>query len=122
LAAGVLEQTLATLAARGSINGLKAWLGPCIGPSAFEVGEEVLAAFVAADAQAQAAFKPLPTPGKYLADLPALARQRLAKAGVAQVQGNDGGLAWCTFNQTGAFFSHRREGVTGRFAAGISLI
>jgi hypothetical protein len=122
LAAGVLENTLNTLANKGAFEDLKVWLGPCIGPSAFEVGEEVRAAFMATDLQAETAFKPLLAQGQYLADLPALARQRLAKAGVAEVEGNDSSLSWCTFSQAEVFFSHRRDGISGRFAAGISLI
>jgi len=122
LAAGVLDNTLNTLANKGALEDLKVWLGPCIGPSAFEVGEEVRAAFMATDPQAVTAFKPLLAQGQYLADLSALARQRLAKAGVAEVEGNDSSLSWCTFSQAGVFFSHRRDGISGRFAAGISLI
>ena len=122
LAGGVLENTVQSLIGKGSVEDVQAWLGPCIGPTAFEVGEEVREAFVAADPHAQAAFKPLATPGKYLADLPALARQRLHGAGVTQVEGNDGSLSWCTFNQAQTFYSHRRDGVSGRFAASICLI
>ena len=122
LAGGVLENTLQALLGQGSVQDVQAWLGPCIGPTAFEVGEEVREAFVAADPHAQAAFKPLATPGKYLADLPALAHQRLHGAGVTQVEGNDGSLSWCTFSQAQTFYSHRRDGVSGRFAASICLI
>ena len=119
LAAGVLEQTLRVFS---NTQHLRVWFGPCIGPSAFEVGAEVRAAFVSANPWAETAFQALPTSGKYLADLPALARQRLAKMGVTQAEGNDGSLSWCTFSQAGLFYSHRRDGVSGRFAAGISLI
>lgn len=100
-----------------------AWLGPCIGPQAFEVGPEVRAAFCAADADAGRHFAAQPG-GKFLAHLPALARQRLAALGVAQVYGNDGSAAWCTVAQTSRFFSHRRDGGasgTGRMAACIWL-
>jgi YfiH family protein len=100
-----------------------AWLGPCIGPQAFEVGPEVRAAFCAADADAGRHFA-AQAGGKFLAHLPALARQRLAALGVAQVYGNDGSAAWCTVAQTSRFFSHRRDGGaggTGRMAACIWL-
>ncbi|PWQ83130.1 laccase, partial [Stenotrophomonas maltophilia] len=73
-----------------------AWLGPCIGPNAFEVGDEVRAAFVAQAAGADACFRPGPAPGKWWADLPRLARQRLRAVGVEAVHGNDGSDAWCT--------------------------
>jgi YfiH family protein len=95
-----------------------AWLGPCIGPQAFEVGEEVRAAFVAHDAQAQCMFQ-ADKPGKWRADLAGLARQRLAALGIQQVFGNDGSPGWCTASQASRFFSHRRDQVTGRFAVAI---
>lgn len=97
-----------------------AWLGPCIGPQAFEVGDEVRAAFVAHNAQALALFVPH-TPGKWLADLAGLARQRLAAMGVTRVHGNDGSAPWCTVANPSRFFSHRRDRVSGRFAASIWL-
>lgn len=99
---------------------LIAWLGPCIGPRAFEVGDEVRSAFVQAHAAAQDCFVPAAS-GKWLADLPALARQRLQRLGVTEVYGNDGTDAWCTVNQRSWFFSHRRDGVSGRMAACIWL-
>ncbi|BFO56085.1 peptidoglycan editing factor PgeF [Acidovorax sacchari] len=122
LAGGVLEQALARLDADG---GVLAWLGPCIGPTAFEVGEEVREAFCAQDAGAGTLFSPQGG-GKYLADLPGLARRRLGALGVAGVWGNDGGDGWCTVRQASRFFSHRasvqRFGSTGgRFAACIWL-
>jgi YfiH family protein len=116
LAGGVLEQAMKAFAAEGSPRVI-AWLGPCIGPEAFEVGAEVKAAFEAHASEAAACFKPAGAPGKWLADLPALARQRLRAAGVASVHGNDGGNAWCTVANPSRFFSHRRDGVSGRFAA-----
>lgn len=97
-----------------------AWLGPCIGPEAFEVGAEVKAAFEAQDPQAAAMFKPL-AGGKFLADLPGLARQRLAALGITRVYGNDGSRAWCTVANPSKFFSHRRDRVSGRFAASVWL-
>lgn len=93
------------------------WLGPCIGPTAFEVGAEVREAFLAADSQADRCFKPHGE--KYWADLPALARQRLAKLGITQIYGNDGSIEWCTVSNPSNFFSHRRDRVSGRFAASI---
>lgn len=123
LAAGVVEQALAHLRALEgpeSASDCLAWLGPAIGPGAFEVGPEVRAAFVDADPAAAACFVPA-APGKYLADLPALARQRLARQGVTRVYGNDGSPPWCTVGNEARFFSHRRDGrrlgASGRMAA-----
>lgn len=99
---------------------LIAWLGPCIGPEAFEVGADVVAAFTQTHAQAAACFRPQ-TAGKWLADLPALARQRLAALGVSRVFGNDGSAAWCTVGNPSRFFSHRRDRISGRQAACIWL-
>jgi polyphenol oxidase len=108
-----------------------AWLGPCIGPSAFEVGAEVRASFVAAQPEASRCFvavTPSHTSGqqKYLADLQGLARLRLQALGVTQIYGNDGSAAWCTVSNPSRFFSHRRDassgfGTTGRMAACIWL-
>ena len=97
-----------------------AWLGPCIGPAAFEVGPEVKAAFEAADAQAAALFQPHGS-GKWLADLPGLARRRLQALGFSRIHGNDGGPGWCTVGNVSRFFSHRRDRVSGRFAASVWL-
>lgn len=108
LAAGVLERTVAALGGAG----VMAWLGPAIGLAHFEVGEEVRAAFLAADAEAAAAFIPGRESGKWMADLYELARQRLAAAGVEQVFG--GGRD--TFADSAHFFSYRRDGQTGRMA------
>ena len=120
LANGVIENTVETLCQQGGVSShnLRVWLGPCIGPSAFEVGAEVREIFLKADANAGRCFKPLSSqPDKYLADLPALARERLRSLGVLSVAGNDGGDAWCTVQQSSRFFSYRRDGITGRFAA-----
>lgn len=97
-----------------------AWLGPCIGPQAFEVGEEVRAAFVTWAAESAGCFKPL-TPGKWLADLAALARLRLRALGIRQIYGNDSSAAWCTVGNASRLFSYRRDRVTGRFCASIWL-
>jgi YfiH family protein len=113
LAAGVLEETVGAFATEAGPDELMAWLGPCIGPEAFEVGDEVRAAF----ASAPQCFKPAAAPGKWLADLAGLARQRLQAAGLTQLYGNDGSARWCTVNNPLLFFSHRRDRVSGRFAA-----
>lgn len=100
-----------------------AWLGPCIGPTAFEVGAEVRAAFCDVHALADRHFVSRGG-GKYLADLVGLARQRLQALGVSRVYGNDGSAAWCTVGQPSRFFSHRYGsafGGSGRFAACIWL-
>ena len=111
LADGVLE---ATVAAMGVAPGeVIAWMGAAIGPQAFEVGDEVRKAFVARHPEAATAFVPQPAPGKWLADIYQLARVRLGHAGVQAVYG--GGR--CTFNESDAFYSYRRDGVTGRMAS-----
>lgn len=110
LAAGVLEATVARMGVPPSE--VIAWLGPAIGPQAFEVGGEVREAFVARDAAAAEAFRPGQLAGKWLADLYRLARLRLASAGVGEVFG--GGL--CTYSDP-RFYSYRRASVTGRFAS-----
>ena len=95
------------------------WLGPCIGPQAFEVGAEVRAAFCAHDSAAAVHFVPHGA-GKYLADLAGLARQRLHALGITHIYGNDGSAGWCTASNASRFFSHRRDnaalGASGRFA------
>lgn len=105
---GVIEATVAAMQVAPA--DVIAWLGPAIGPTAFEVGDEVRAAFVATDAIADAAFKPAGQPGKWLADIYLLARQRLAALGVTAVYGGD----CCTVSESRRFFSYRRDGVTGR--------
>ncbi len=119
--AGVLEGLWAALGARGARpDRAHVWLGPCIGPEAFEVGPEVMQAFVQAQRDAAAAFRP-GQGGRLLADLPALARLRLGQLGLAAVSGNDGTSAWCTVSRPALFFSHRRDAVrlgsSGRMAA-----
>jgi polyphenol oxidase len=99
-----------------------AWLGPCIGPTAFEVGPEVREAFVGQCPGDERFFMPHPVAqGKYLADLAALARQRLRRLGVANLHGNDSSLPWCTYSNPLRYFSHRRDagllGSSGRMAA-----
>ena len=104
-----------------------AWLGPCIGPTAFKVGAEVKAAFEKGQPGANQFFKAT-AEGKYLADLAGLARTRLQALGVSKIYGNDSSAAWCTVGNPSRFFSHRRDagavasggngfGTTGRMAA-----
>jgi YfiH family protein len=109
LAAGVLEATVAAMATPAS--GLVAWLGPAAGPRAYEIGAEVREAFLAHDPAAATAFAAT-RPGHWRVDLYALARQRLAAAGVASVHG--GGE--CTISDPARYFSHRRDGRSGRLA------
>jgi YfiH family protein len=123
LAGGVIES--ACEAVRGAAGDQRlrpenvlAWLGPCIGPKAFEVGPEVKAAFEAHDPGASDLFEPY-REGKWLANLPGLARRRLASLGITRVYGNDGSGDWCTVANPSRYFSHRRDGASGRFAAGI---
>lgn len=120
LATGVLENTMAALHQAVPQAHWLAWLGPCIGPTAFEVGEEVRAAFVAQAAAAASCFRPH-APGKWLADLPALARQRLVALGLHGIHGNDSSAPWCTVGNPSRFFSHRRDRISGRLAACIWL-
>lgn len=97
-----------------------AWLGPCIGPRAFEVGADVVQAFVQDCPDAEQHFLPQ-TKGKYLVNLQGLARQKLAALGVTQVFGNDGTDLRCTALNPSQFFSHRRDRVSGRQLACIWL-
>ncbi|MEO9383386.1 peptidoglycan editing factor PgeF [Chromobacterium phragmitis] len=114
LCEGVIEAAVAAMSEPPAR--LMAWLGPAIGPDAFEVGAEVRQAFLAKDPAAAAAFVDIGD-GKYLADIYALARLRLEKLGVARVYGGD----FCTVIDRGRFFSYRRDGVTGRMASLIWL-
>jgi hypothetical protein len=112
LCSGVIEQTLRAMD-RPS-QALLAYLGPAIGPQAYEVGAEVRQAFIAADpgGGSEAAFGP-GSPGKFYADLYALARARLARNGVTRIYG--GGC--CTYTEGERFYSYRRDGATGRMAS-----
>ena len=110
LSRGVVENTITAMNVDPS--SLIAYLGPAIGPDTFEVGADVLDAFCSVDAEASRAFRPL-RPGKWLADLFLLGRQRLTRAGVTRIFG--GGM--CTVSDPAHFFSHRRDRVTGRMAA-----
>jgi YfiH family protein len=124
LAAGVLQNTVARLCelAGSEADAVSAWLGPCIGPRRFEVGADVVAAFrgLADPAHSDPGFRPCRRhdgSAGWLADLPRLACEALAEAGVHRVHGG----TWCTVEDPLRFFSFRRDGVTGRLAAAIAL-
>lgn len=143
LAGGVLRQNIESINALSSVNiaytarKIIAYLGPCIGPNAFEVGDEVKAVFEANLSNSAAMFKPIvnsetspessPKSGKWLADLAGLARLQLTQLGLAedQIFGNDSSADWCTVNNPLRFFSHRRDAVklgsSGRMAGCIWL-
>jgi YfiH family protein len=114
LAAGVIEATVRAFGVRPET--LLAWLGPAIGPRHFEVGAEVREALLQGDRGGEAAFI-ANARGRFMADLGMLARRRLAALGVTRVYG--GGE--CTYADPDRYFSHRRDGVTGRQAALIWL-
>jgi YfiH family protein len=119
LAGGVLGQTVSAMRAAGA-GEITAWMGPAIGPQAFEVGQDVFDSFARAlpDVDVGFAFTPRPgIEGKYLADMFALARLMLARDGVASVSGGTD----CTALQPDRFYSYRRDGVTGRQASLIWL-
>ena len=135
---GILEAVVERICAKTLVDTalvateIIAWLGPCIGSGAFEVGDDVRDAFVAQDRAARAMFTPSCSDktagktagsyaGKWLADLQGLARLRLAALGVTQIYGNDGTQSWCTVSNSSRFFSHRRDRVSGRMAACIWL-
>lgn len=111
---GVIEQTVRSM--NVSPYTLMAWLGPAIGPQAFEVGDEVRAAFVARQQGAEAAFVPGAN-GKWFADIYQLARLRLNAMGITRIYG--GGL--CTHTDRARFYSYRRDGATGRMGTFIWL-
>lgn len=110
LAAGVLEATVTALPAAPS--DLLAWLGPAIGPQRFEVGADVREAFADRRPADARLFTPTDKPGKYLADIYALALRRLGALGVTRVYGG----GWCTIGDPARFYSYRRDGSTGRMA------
>jgi polyphenol oxidase len=114
LAGGVIEAAVRALAVRP--ERLLAWLGPAIGPEHFEVGAEVREAVVKGDGGAEVAFAPNAR-GRFMADLSVLARRRLAALGVGRIYG--GGR--CTYAEENRYFSHRRDGVSGRQATLIWL-
>lgn len=117
LAAGVLQHTVAHMRNAGGSN-IVAWLGPAIGSTHFEVGEDVRSVFADRSPNHAAAFRPVPErAGKYLADLYLLATQTLHDAGVADVQGGK----FCTVSEPQRFYSYRRDGTTGRMASMVWL-
>lgn len=115
LAGGVIPATVAAMACDPAQ--MLAWLGPAIGPQAFEVGSEVRAAFTALDGGNDGCFQPSPNPGRWLADIYGLARRQLAGLGITAIYGG----RWCTFTEPERFFSYRREQRTGRMASLIWL-
>lgn len=112
---GVVENAVAKM--NRDPASLMAWMGPAIGPSAFEVGEEVKREFEKHDPHAQLAFQPSAHPGKYLADIFTLAEHRLKRLGLTDIYSE----RQCTFNSPQHFYSYRRETTTGRMAAAIWL-
>ncbi|HVS25890.1 MAG TPA: peptidoglycan editing factor PgeF [Burkholderiales bacterium] len=114
LVAGVIEQTIRAMQAPPA--SLLAYLGPAIGPHAYEVGADVRDAFLRGDAGAEQAFAPCAS-GKWLANLYSLARQRLNRLGVKKISSGD----YCTHTDKARFYSHRRDGHTGRMASLIWL-
>ncbi|HMS27339.1 MAG TPA: peptidoglycan editing factor PgeF [Burkholderiaceae bacterium] len=136
LAAGVLQRTIERIYMKNqAVSGVNnaysamniiAWLGPCIGKNAFEVGDDVKTAFARQTPSAEAYFVALHD-GKWLADLAGLARMQLQQWGIplANLYGHDGSDAWCTVTQSQRFYSHRRDAATlggsGRMAACVWL-
>lgn len=117
LAAGIVEAAVEALCemAHCEPSSVHAWLGPCIGPRAFEVGADVVEAF-GGGARFSARRRADGSPG-WLADLAGLARDRLAAKGVGSIRGGE----WCTVEDRSRFFSFRRDGVTGRMAAAVAV-
>jgi YfiH family protein len=118
LCSGILENTileLLILNPRLKPQDVIVWMGPAIGPTCFEVGEDVLVSFQSSGIPfPETAFKPISDkPGKFLADIYLLARSRLQAAGISQIYGGD----LCTVSDSGQYFSYRRDGVTGRFGS-----
>ncbi len=125
---GVIEATIAKMQAKPA--NLMAWLGPAIGPNAFEVGANVREQFIVKDANVELAFKKqsvTKAPDKYLADIYLIATQRLKNLGISQIYGAGQTFGsgqsedWCTFTDEKRFFSFRRDGATGRMATLIWL-
>lgn len=119
LAGGVLTSTVDAMADRaGSLGDWSAWIGPCIGPHAFQVGDEVRDAFLGQDPALARCFRKDDAPHKWLCDMPAIARHFLLALGASSV-------TWCGLctveDEAGRFFSYRREGQTGRMATVVWL-
>jgi YfiH family protein len=113
LAAGILESTV--LAMDNDPSQLMAWMGPAIGPQAFEVGQDVYDKFTGLNPENRNAFKP--HKDRWFADLYELARMALSRVGVERVYGGQ----YCTYSEPKRFFSYRRDGITGRMASLIWL-
>ena len=109
LAAGIIEQTVEQFACTN--DQILAWLGPAIGPTAFEVGDDVYEVFTGAYDAGESAFTPYDD--KWLCDIYQLARDRLRRLGVEKIYGGD----YCTFNDPARFYSYRRDGISGRMAS-----
>lgn len=118
---GVLENTVVvmqSLQPKLLVSDISVWLGPAIGPSAFEVGVDVMEAFMKQAPIPANAFLPIQNkPGKFLANLYLLAQSRLNAIGVTKIEGGE----FCTYSDQSQFFSYRRDGKTGRFATVIWL-
>jgi YfiH family protein len=114
LAAGIIENTVAALEA--SPADLLVWMGPAISQDAFEVGDDVRTAFLAADAGDDACFRPNDR-GRWQADLYGLARRRLHKCGIRTIYGGH----WCTYSDPEQFYSYRRDADTGRMVTFIAI-
>ncbi|MDE2400709.1 MAG: peptidoglycan editing factor PgeF [Burkholderiales bacterium] len=124
---GIVETGVAALCEAASCDPAEvlAWLGPCIGPTAFEVGADVLRGFGVNPGRPHPRFRSQPfgaapddvTARRWLADLPGLATDRLRALGLGRIEGG----TWCTVSEPSRFFSFRRDGVTGRQAACIWL-
>jgi len=114
LAGGVLETTIRAMGV--APHSLLAWLGPAIGPEAFEVGQDVVAAFIQQQPEAHHAFRQI-AENHWLADIYTLARLRLQNAGVSRISGG----GFCTYREQDRFYSYRRDKITGRMAALIWL-
>ena len=109
---GILEETVAKF--KCPTSDIIAWLGPAIGPTAFQVGEEIIEQFCAFDSNAKLAFRPdLTTSGKFLGNLYQLATQRLNRRGITEISGG----GHCTYTEQDKFFSYRRDKQTGRMAS-----
>lgn len=109
MAMGIIEQAIQVFSRSADVM---AWLGPAIGPLAYEVGDQVRDTFVRQDPRAEAAFQSS-VEGKWRADLYALARQRLTDKGVDEIYGG----GYCTCQDSVSFYSYRRDGITGRMAS-----
>ena len=114
---GVIEAAVSKMAV--SSSEILAWLGPAIGPHAFEVGDDVRSQFIAQDPQASLAFKP--HLDKWLCDIYLLARQRLQRIGVTNIYGAGVNEKFCTYSEPEPFYSFRRDSLTGRMATMIWL-